>query len=131
MRFYVASGLANQEAVRGLIATLEKLGHSVTYDWTRHGSMQAEPHEWGRVANAEMKGVVCAAFVVVLTPGGFGTHVELGAALACGIPVILVGTREDRRAGRDYDCVFHFHPFVKRVETVAEVPAAIEKWVRL
>lgn len=133
MRFYVASRLANLEAVRELIKGLTDLGHNVTHDWTRYGlkRRESDPEHRARIADYQMKGVVVAGFVVVLTPCGFNTHVELGAALACGIPVILVGTQEDRRAGRDYDCVFHFHPFVMRVDTVAEVPAAVLEWAGL
>jgi len=48
----------------------------------------------------------------VLLPGGYGTHVEIGAALALGKPVILHAP--DRKTlDSPYPCPFHHHPNVK------------------
>ena len=55
-----------------------------------------------------------ADVLVVLLPGGYGTHVEIGAALALGKPVILHAP--DRKTlETPYLCVFHYHPAVKLV----------------
>ena len=61
---------------------------------------------------AEMAAVREADVLVVLLPGGYGTHVEIGAALALGKPVILHAP--DRKTlDAPYPCVFHYHPRVK------------------
>ena len=53
-----------------------------------------------------------ADVLIVLLPGGHGTHVEIGAALALGKPVILHAP--DRKTlDAPYPCPFHYHPKVK------------------
>jgi len=50
--------------------------------------------------------------VIALLPGGRGTHVEIGAALALDKPVILYAP--DRKTlDTPYPCPFHYHPAVK------------------
>lgn len=83
MNFYVASKLSNAESVRRVHQALRDDGHTLTYDWTLHGPVWREG--WKRcrqVSVFELEGVKDADVVVVLLPGGRGTHVELGAALA-------------------------------------------------
>ena len=62
---------------------LKKCGHDLTYDWTLHGSVKSVSKERLReVASLELDGVSEADFVVVLLPGGNGTHLELGFSIA-------------------------------------------------
>jgi nucleoside 2-deoxyribosyltransferase len=109
-RFYIASSLDNAEAVRQLACTLRARGHVHTYDWTTHGAVfkpSAEPEDnvaaMRDVARSEMKGVTTADVVIVLLPGGRGTHVEMGGALAAGKRVLVVGDKDIRTGhqGRD------------------------------
>lgn len=89
-RVYIASGLGNVEAVRSLQELVRAAGWTISYDWTQHGSVQAEGIERIRqVAHAEMRGVFEADLVLVALPGGRGTHVEMGLALAFGIPIVV------------------------------------------
>ena len=125
MRFYVASKLENATRVRALRDRLVALGHEPTYDWTAHGSVQDQGEERIReVAIAEMMGVLLADVVIVLFPGGRGTHTELGAALAHAVlngrggkRVVLIGDPpiEDGRT-----CAFYHHPLVVRVASEDE-----------
>jgi hypothetical protein len=128
-RIYVASGLGNAEEVRRAGDRIRALGGTVTYDWTVHGPV------WGRgeavlreTAGSEMAGVVSADAVLVLLPGGRGTHAELGAALGAGIPVVL---RADASAWSAPDtCAFYHHELVVRApgrsaEAAAEEAAAV------
>ena len=65
-------------------------GHEISYDWTLHGSVKSVSKERLReVAELELVGVSEADFVIVLLPGGNGTHLELGFALATGKRVFL------------------------------------------
>ena len=64
------------------------------------------------IAVQELNGVCEADVLVVLLPGGFGTHVEIGAALALGKPVILCAPNQ-KTLETPYPCVFHYHPNVR------------------
>lgn len=89
MKYYIASKLENHAAHNRLRDVLAELGHQITYDWTPHGPVYGSGLDRVReVAELETKGVLDADFVVVLWPGGRGTHVELGMALAADKPVI-------------------------------------------
>jgi len=91
-RIYIASALENAAAVRELRDALAVRGIGLTYDWTGHGSVQDQGEERIReVGRAEAQGVRDADLVVVLLPGGRGTHTELGIAIGAGVPVVLVG----------------------------------------
>lgn len=112
MLFYVASGLSNRIAVSKMIEEIQSRGPRCTYDWTRHGSVAGEFHRYREVASAELAGVQRAAVVIARFPGGLGTHVEIGAALALEKPVIMVVADEAMITGEKF-CVFHHHPMVK------------------
>jgi len=80
---YVASGLARAADVREVHARLRAVGYAISYDWTAHGSVQRDgPARMQEVALAESNGVVGADMTLVMLPGGRGTHVELGMAIA-------------------------------------------------
>jgi nucleoside 2-deoxyribosyltransferase len=123
-RFYIASSLSNAEAVKALRNDLVDAGYRSAYDWTVHGSVQHMPHKWTEIAEAEIEGVFDADFVVVLLPGGRGTHVELGIALARSVPIILVGSAAQLITdGRV--CVFYFDSEIHRVNAAEDVLAKV------
>lgn len=71
-----------------------------------------DPEHHAEIAESEIGGIKSADVVIVLMPGGYGTHVELGAALSLGKPVVMHVT--DRALlDEPYPCVFHHHPLVK------------------
>jgi nucleoside 2-deoxyribosyltransferase len=76
------------------------------------------PDKYGDVATSELQGIQLADLVVVLLPGGYGTHVEIGAARAFGKPVILHAT-DQSTLSTPCPCVFHYHPRIKLI--VSEV----------
>ena len=116
MKIYLASSLSNAAAVRQMRDALRHRGHEITYDWTSHGSaMAAGQARIAEVAAAELAGVRAADGVIVLLPGGRGTHVELGAALALAKPVIVVGTHVAFNGADSYHCAFYYLPGVTRV----------------
>lgn len=116
-KFYVASRLSNAEMQRVLVAELVKLGHQLTYDWTSHGSVNHDPGRWSEVAWNETLGIMEADFVVVLLPGGQGTHVELGIALGAGKRTFVVGDDlSQEELGASYRCIFMDHPHVTRIK---------------
>lgn len=126
MKFYIATRLERVEEQKALADALKKLGHQISYDWSAHGSVQNEGVDRIReVAIAETRGVLDAELVIVLLPGGRGTHTELGIALADSerqrerrgssfgsekrIVIIGEDTGVDGRT-----CAFYHHPQVDR-----------------
>ncbi len=109
MKVYIATAFENAQAARDLAKRLPP-GWSWSYDWTGH-TFDDDP---ARVAHLDMCGVTAADAVIVILPGGPGTHVELGIALGRGIHVCVVGhaPRKDPRWPR---CPFYL--LCDRVET--------------
>lgn len=108
-RFYLSTRkdrITDANAVRD---ALKQLGWTQTFDW---GASEASKQGHAEIALAEIEGVRDADILIVLMPGGFGTHVEIGAALALGKPVILHAANEEVLQ-TPYPCPFHYHPNVK------------------
>ncbi len=81
MKFYIASGLQNAHPVRRVAQALKEYGFEHTYDWTQNERGKSlEMHKM--IGEAEKEAVAESDFVVVLLPGGKGTHTEFGMALA-------------------------------------------------
>ncbi len=120
MKYYIASGLENWQKVRELKAILDARGWEHTYDWTAHGPVWTEGAKRMReVAAAEIKGVILAEVVIVLLPGGRGTHTELGVAIANVYPQLddrVVIYSEDPSVFEisPKTCAFYHHPLVER-----------------
>ena len=118
MKFYVASGVSNAEKVNLAAAALNAAGHERTYNWTGHGDVsKAEPEFKRHVASSESRGVLDAELVVLLLPGRFGTHAELGMALASAENkrILLWSESPAPFDGTEGFCVFYHHPAVERV----------------
>jgi hypothetical protein len=90
MKYYIATSLSRMAAHNVVRDALSTLGHAISYDWTLHGNVKSISKERLReVAILDLDGISRADFVVVLLPGGKGTHVELGFAIASGKRVFL------------------------------------------
>jgi nucleoside 2-deoxyribosyltransferase len=109
-RFYLATRKDRSEQVAPLLAALKAHGWERTYAWTAED--EAGPDQYADIALQELKGVSEADVLIVLLPGGYGTHVEIGAALALGKPVILHAP-DQKTLETPYPCPFHYHPGVK------------------
>lgn len=120
MKYYIASGLPN--AARVSLAAEALSAHARTYDWTTHGDIRREgPGRMEGVSSKELAAVTEAELVLLLFPGGKGTHTELGAALATRANkriVLWSETGEEFDAGNGQThpsvCAFYFHPAVER-----------------
>jgi nucleoside 2-deoxyribosyltransferase len=94
MKFYIASGLSNKEAVKFVSGRLKNKGFIHTYDWTKN----EKPTTLGRlqkIGQDELDGVLEADFLIVLLPGGKGTHIEFGIALGQGKKIFLYSENEE------------------------------------
>lgn len=123
-RFYLATQKDRSAQAEPLLQALKAKGWERTFDWSEH---DANPDGYHETALAEIAGVREADVLIVLLPGGYGTHVEIGAALALGKPVIIHAP--DRQTlNTPYPCIFHYHPGVQLlISEVLDVDAVIAK----
>lgn len=116
MKFYIATSISRANEHNIVRDYLLDRGFQLTYDWTTHGSVKCTTRENLRtVAENEFNGVKEADFLIVLLPGGHGTHVELGAALAYNKRVILHSMEEKYFMPCPDTCAFYHHPNCRHV----------------
>lgn len=113
MKFYIASRFTNQELVKKLSCHLTKFGHEQTYDWTQN--IRAESFEdLSAIGQLEKNAVSdCDAFFILL-PGGKGSHIELGLALA-GEKKVYLFSESDVFSDVSASTTFYHLPEVERV----------------
>ncbi|WP_377887473.1 nucleoside 2-deoxyribosyltransferase [Alkalihalobacillus sp. R86527] len=93
MNFYIASSFQNKAQVQELRDLLKDEGFLHTYDWTLN-ERAATFADLERIGSAELDAVKKSDFLIVLLPGGKGTHIEMGIALGLDIPVYLYSEEE-------------------------------------
>lgn len=131
MKFYIATRLENVAAHTRVARQLIAAGHVLTYDWSTHGAVFREGlSRIKEVAHREMQGVVQADIIVMLWPGGRGTHVELGLALALGKPVIIVSNEDGHHEPSPDTCAFYHADGVILVRTVEDAILTFENLAR-
>ncbi len=124
-KFYIATSLQRVPAHNLIRDALVAKGWEITYDWTVHGSVKKISHECLRDVGIKMsKGVCDADVVVVLLPGGKGTHTELGMALGADKRVII--HTEDARFFSLCDDTVAFYHLPKVSQLVCSLEAAAE-----
>jgi nucleoside 2-deoxyribosyltransferase len=120
--FYLATRKDRESQANAISEALKAHGWERTFVWTAQDSTATD--QYPGVAQQEIEAIRNADVLIVLLPGGLGTHVEIGAALALGKPVILHAP--DRETLNDpYPCVFHYHPGVKLIISAAVHPGEI------
>jgi nucleoside 2-deoxyribosyltransferase len=121
-RFYLATRKDRETQANAIAEALTAEGWKRTFVWTAEDG--ADPDRHAELAQQEIEAIISADVLIVLLPGGYGTHVEIGAALALGKPVILHAP--DRKTlETPYRCVFHYHPGVKLLISEVVEPDAI------
>tara|TARA_Y100000310_G_scaffold58590_1_gene53907 strand:- start:389 stop:889 length:501 start_codon:yes stop_codon:yes gene_type:complete len=129
---YVAAALADWPTARHVMTVLRGHGVVITHDWTvsaeswhfgdeqfRAGARLPDPN--AQLAQSILRAVYRSDVVIFIGPGRRGAHVELGAALASPCRVILV----PGNSPEEYPCPFHYHPAVRRVETIEHAIRAV------
>jgi len=126
---YVASRFALKDEVKKIYSKLEKLGYSVSEDWTRFKSIKpyaSNPGLSREYAIADIDGARNSDLFILITDAeGTGMYAELGAAighnLEFGKPTIYV-------IGAHLSASFiFFHPSVKRRENIDKVITELNK----
>jgi hypothetical protein len=112
MRVYVAGRTTDLDRVRNAQRLFESAGHEITCDWTMQVDyFTSNPDQLDDInkracASGDLEGVLSADLVCVMMNGGMcGSYIEIGAALAAGKNVWLVGKPER-------DSVFFYLPGV-------------------
>lgn len=82
MRFYIGSKFSNHPAVNTVSCALIKEGFKHTFDWTKGIHQEDSFENMLRYSLAEKKAIEDADIVIFLLPGGRGTHIEIGMAIA-------------------------------------------------
>lgn len=141
MKIYIACAVTRIPDYNRVRAAIEAAGHTITFPWadTCLGALDgkdkdAEHKHLRERSRLDIQGVISADCVVALLPARLGTHVEIGAAIALGIPVILHAESEDEiwKPMGGYTCAFYhsayafwatmpFHLFVERIAHVASL----------
>ena len=112
-RFYIATRKDRESLANAISQKFEAHGWRRTFVWTaQDGSSSAD--QYRIVAQSELNAIRDADVLIVLLPGGYGTHVEIGAALVLGKPVII-HSPDHETLNTPYACVFHYHPGVKLI----------------
>lgn len=120
MKIYLAAQYSQKEEMRGYANILRGLGIEVTSRWLE------EPHkpntqmhevteeELAEYAKNDMQDVYVADLLVFFSQPSTtpvargGRHVEFGMALAFGMPILVVGPKEN---------IFHLMKYVRHVDT--------------
>lgn len=115
MNYYIATS-TERALLHNLVRDdLKKLGHEITYDWTTHGSVrQTSKARLEEIASLEFQGILGSHFVLVLLPGGKGTHVEIGLSIASKKKVFLHSEDPMMFELGPQICAFYHHPDVVR-----------------
>lgn len=116
IRFYVATTFDNWPEAKRYADALEAAGMTLALDWWKYHPANMPSTfrpDLSAIALAEVAAIVSSSVLIVLMPGGRGTHTELGVAIASGASVVLVGPEV---GDTDHAAVpFYWLPNVMRV----------------
>lgn len=124
-KFYVASSLRNLKAVQYVVGHLKSEGYIHTYDWTKNAKTKEEQpftfEDLEDIGQKEKSGVLEADFIVVLLPGGKGTHIELGIALGQGKRIFLYSPNKEVNNFESTSTFYHLAEVEKCFGTLDEL----------
>lgn len=112
MRFYIAGGTNNAQRIQEINEALSRNGHIIT-------SPDAAGTDYDALFESAYKkvfSVTDADFVLLLLPGSFETHVQLGLSLASrnNKRIVLWSETGEEYAEGENACAFYHHTAVER-----------------
>lgn len=126
-KYYIATSFHNKEAHKECRRFFDDRGYELTFDWTVYPFIP-DPYVMNIVAEKEIAAVKAADFVVVLLPGGRGTHTELGAAIAHDKPVFLVAPHPQQLLdSQGLTNPFYYHSSIQVVSRIESIPLKVEE----
>lgn len=124
MRIYVAGKWQDREDVRIWHNQLRARGHEITCDWTSHEYPgEGQEHLLTDYALADIKGVQDCDVLIALFEVEYayrGAFVEIGAALALGKRILILGHAGD-------SCIFMNHPLVRIFDNAWDVMEVVNQ----
>ncbi|CAN7403880.1 nucleoside 2-deoxyribosyltransferase [Rossellomorea sp. LjRoot5] len=94
MKFYIGSSFANKDHVRYVSDRLEQKGFIQAYDWTRN-ERASTVKDLQHIGQNEKDAIIDSNVVIIMLPGGKGSHVELGIALGLEKRIILYSPNDE------------------------------------
>lgn len=115
MKVYVAGKFEDRENIRSIYHILKQYGHTIALDWTNHEHPKSdkEQEQW---AIADIEGVKQCDTLIAIFSKDYryrGALIEVGAALALGKPVIIIGSNENSST------LLH-HPLVTKLDSITD-----------
>lgn len=95
MKFYIGSSFKNYELVNYYSKILEENGWEHTFNWTKYIDNYETTEDLIKYSNLEQEGIANSDVVIILLPGGRGTHIELGISLALNKKIFLCSSNKD------------------------------------
>lgn len=119
-KIYVASSFSNIENVRYVNDQLRNKGYELTYDWTQN-ARASTTEELRTIGQKEKDAVEEADFLIVLLPGGKGTHIEFGLALAQQKSIYLYSPENEADQVETTSTFYHLPQVKKCTGTLDEL----------
>ncbi|MBY6037004.1 group-specific protein [Fictibacillus nanhaiensis] len=124
MKFYIASSLQNIQQVRCVASELTQKGFIHTYDWTQNERVDTLD-KLQSIGEAEQQAVKESEFVVVLLPGGKGSHIEFGIALGLNKRLYLYSPNDEIYNPSKSSTFYHVSGVDKFVGTLDEFTTSV------
>lgn len=131
LKYYIATSLTRAKHHNAIRDALNPDKFQLTYDWTEHGNIKSTSQDrLNTVAMNESQGISQADILIVLLPGGFGTHVEIGLGIAANKTVIIHSEDAQVFLPCEKTCAFYHHDQVFQISCQLEsLPARIDNLV--
>ena len=108
--YYIATSLSRSADHNLIRDQLSACGWQITYDWTIHGSVKHDGvTRLSEVSELEIDGVRRSDVVIILLPGGRGTHAELGMAAVLQKPTYIHSFDGSHFELDERTCAFYWH----------------------
>jgi len=103
---YIATAYGERERAEQLAEIMRRIGYEITCEWWLL-EYTDDPARLEEYATYDSDGIRRAELVVVLLPGGYGTHAELGIAIGLGKEIII------HESDQAIDCIYYHAPGLK------------------
>ena len=126
MKFYIGGKWYDKKAIQSVMQQVRQAGHTITHDWTTYEAKYTDKAQKMTVCSAkDIEGVRnCDIFVALMTDPEYpyrGTFTELGAAIALGKMVYVIGPKTTAAAS---NC-FWWHPRIVHGDAKIELGAKL------
>ena len=125
MNFYIGSGFKNCDMVNYVSQKLKEAGWKHTYNWADNILGYETLENLIEFSNLEIQGINDADIVIILLPGGRGTHIELGMSLALNKKIYLYSN--DDNVFKDAKETVNFYQLPSIVKLTGNIDECIEK----